>query len=123
MLKGIGMTQEQFYYNEIQEWLASGKRKIMIDSERYLDGDHDILKYERTMIGEDGTEEIIKNVPNNHVIDNQYGRRVTQKTDYLFSKRFSIKTEDDTYSDILNTYFDDEFWPKMQRIEIGRAHV
>lgn len=111
-----GMTENQFYYNEIQEWLGSHKRKAMVDSEKYFDGLHDILALERTMIGKDGKEEKIENVPNNHIVDNQFGRMVTQKTNYLFSKRFSIKTEDDNYSDILNQYFDDEFWLKMQRL-------
>ena len=44
----------------------------MLTGEKYFDGKHDILFRERTVIGKDGELEVVKNLPNNRIVDNQY---------------------------------------------------
>lgn len=114
--KSTGMSEEQFFYNEIQEWKGSATFNEMLKAEAYYDYRHDILFQGRTAIGSDGTKEAIKNVPNNHVIDNQFGRMVDQKIDYLFSKPMTIKTDDEEFHDALLPYFNMNFQLKLQRL-------
>ena len=86
------MSEKQFFYKEICEWLSSRKRGLMLKAEAYLDGHHDIEQTKRMVIGENGELTEIKNLPNNHVVDNQFERMVSQKTNYLFSNELVIKT-------------------------------
>ncbi|MEA4922315.1 MAG: phage portal protein [Eubacteriaceae bacterium] len=110
------MTKEQFYYQEIQQFLASRRRGMMIKSEAYFDGKHDILLQNRQALGEDGKLEDIENVPNNHVVDNQFECMVSQKTNYMFSKKITIKTENKKYQEALQPYFNNLFQLKLQKI-------
>lgn len=76
----------KFLEYEVNSFLDSSKRKNMLVSEQYYLGNHDILNRKRTVIGKDGTPEIIDNLPNNKIVDNQYARVVDQKNSYLLSK-------------------------------------
>lgn len=76
----------EFLEKEISRFIHSKKRRDMIIAEEYYNGNHDILKRKRTVIGKDGTPEEIFNLPNNRIVDNQYGLLVNQKNSYLLSK-------------------------------------
>lgn len=80
------MTDKEFLEKEIQKWEYSPERLMQIKGFLYYQNEHDILKRERTMIGEDGKLEIVDNLPNNKIIDNQYLKMVNQKANYLFGK-------------------------------------
>lgn len=110
------MSEKQFFYKEICEWLSSRKRGLMLKAEAYLDGHHDIEQTKRMVIGENGELTEIKNLPNNHVVDNQFERMVSQKTNYLFSNELVIKTEDPEYHKLLVLYFNRLFHLKMQTL-------
>ena len=116
MIYNNTMTEEQFYFQEIMRFLDSSKRKMMVDAERYFDGKQDILKRERQSIGKDGKLETIANVPNNRIVDNQFQRMVSQKTDYLFSQPLSIQAETPEYQEALADYFDRRFQLKLQKV-------
>ena len=78
-----GMTELQFFAAEIKEWKDSPRRKDQLRGDLYYEGQHDILKRQRTIIGEDGKLQVVNNLPNNRLIDNQYALMVDQKTNYL----------------------------------------
>ena len=63
------MSDTQFLEHEILKFKRSQKRIDMIQGESYYDGDHDILKRKRTIIGEDGKLQEVENLPNNKIID------------------------------------------------------
>lgn len=87
----------QFLQAEINQFLLSKKRKNMILAEEYYKGKHDILKRQRTVIGKDGQNEIINNLPNNKIVDNQYARLVDQKNAYLLSKPLTFYSENNSF--------------------------
>jgi hypothetical protein len=76
---------------EITGWLHSPERAAQVAAARYLDGKHDILARERRVIGRGGQLEACRNLPNNRIVDNQYGKLVRQKVNYLVGNPFRLK--------------------------------
>lgn len=89
----------------LREWLGSKERKEQLLAEKYYDGDHDILRREKKVIGADGQLVTIDNVANNRLVDNQYRKLVDQKTNYVLGKPMSIACEDEKYLEELNKVF------------------
>lgn len=103
------MTNLEFIEKEIEKWKNSPHRIMQIKGHLYYQGDHDILKRKRTMIGEDGKLQVVENLPNNHIVDNQYKKMVNQKTNYLFGQPFAIETENEQYAELLKGIFNKRF--------------
>ena len=97
----VQMTDKQFLEKEIARWKRSPERMMQIKSFLYYNDDHDILHRKRQMIGEDGKLEDVENLPNNHIIDNQYGKLVNQKANYLLGQPFTVDSENDQYAELL----------------------
>lgn len=89
----------------LKKWLDSPIRAEQLLAEKYYDGDHDILRREKKVIGADGNLQTITNVPNNRLVDNQYCKLVDQKTNYVLGKPITIATEDDEYLKLLSKVF------------------
>ena len=109
IINNVKITEKEFLESEIQKFLSSKARKDMIIAEDYYKGNHDILKRKRTVIGQNGELEEVHNLPNNKLIDNQYGRLVDQKNNYLLGKPFSLNTEDDKTRNIYSEIFNKKF--------------
>lgn len=103
------LTDEQFILKEIRKFKQSQRRKEMLDGERYFDGLHDILSRERTVIGKDGDLEVVKNLPNNRIVDNQYKKMVIQKCNYLLGQPFTIQCDNDAYTKMLKQFLNKKF--------------
>jgi len=103
------MSDKRFLEKEIQKFIVSPIRKDMITGEAYFMGDHDILKRKRTVIGEGGKIETVDNLPNNRLIDNQYGKMVDQKNNYLLSKQITFSGKNEKYIDELMKIFGGKF--------------
>lgn len=95
----------QYLQVVLNKWLDSDKRNEQLLGEKYYDGDHDILRREKKVIGADGELVTIKNVANNKLVDNQYRKLVDQKTNYVLGKPITIATENDEYLDQLAKIF------------------
>ena len=106
---GAGLSELEFFAREIVAWEKSGERREQIAGEAYYSGDHDILARKRTVIGPDGKLMVVENLPNAHVIDNQYGLMVDQKTNYLVGKPFTFNCENKPYVQLLNKRFNAAF--------------
>lgn len=102
-------TDLDFFAREIAEWKNSKERAMQIKGFLYYDSEHDILHRKRLAIGEKGETVEIDNLPNNRVIDNQYGKMVNQKTDYLLGKPFVVSCENKDYERELKRVFDASF--------------
>jgi SPP1 family phage portal protein len=103
------MTDEDYIVKEINRFKFSRRRKRMIDGEKYYEGDHDILSRVRTVIGENGELEEVKNLPNNRIVDNQYKKMVDQKNNYLLGQPFSIQCDNEQYVTLLKQVFNKKF--------------
>lgn len=100
-------TNSDIRYLELvlRKWLDSPERQEQLLAEKYYDGDHDILKREKKVIGADGNLVAITNVPNNRLVDNQFRKLVDQKTNYVLGKPLTIATDKDEYLKLLTKIF------------------
>lgn len=103
------ITDEQFILKEIKRFEISKKRNDMLVGEKYYIGQHDILNRVRTVIGEGGELQEVKNLPNNRIVDNQYKKMVNAKNNYLLGQPFSIQCDNEVYSKALNDVFNKRF--------------
>ncbi len=110
------MSDKRFLEKEIQKFLVSPVRADMITGEAYFMGDHDILRRKRTVIGEGGKIETVDNLPNNRLIDNQYGKMVDQKNNYLLSKQITFSGKNEKYIDELMNIFGGKFQRTLKGI-------
>lgn len=104
------MSDIQFLEAEIDKFLNSSERQMMIDGERYYNGDHDILKKKRTIYdAKRGIETELVNLPNSMIVDNQYRKMVNQKKNYLLGKPFVMTTSNETYSQYMQAIINKRF--------------
>ncbi|AQZ48963.1 phage portal protein [Paenibacillus larvae subsp. pulvifaciens] len=99
------MSLEQIIQVEMGAWKTSEKRKWMMTGERYYKNKTDILKRERTAIGENGCKEIVGNLANNKLVNGFVRKLVDQKVGYLLSKPMSIQTSNEEYLELLTDFF------------------
>lgn len=111
-----GMTEQQFLEREIGNFKTASKRRDMFIGEQYYNGNHDIMRRRRTIIGEDGKLQEVENLPNNKVIDNQYAKIVDQKVNYLLAKPPTFETENKMYGELLNEVFNNRFLRTLRNI-------
>ena len=104
------MSDLEFLEAEIAKWKFSKTRLMQIAGFRYYEGDHDILKRERMMIGEGGRLEKVDNLPNNRIVDNQYAKLVNQKANYIDGKPFVIESDNENYVKELNLVMGKNFF-------------
>lgn len=106
----------KFIALELTKFQSSPSYRDMITGERYYRGDHDILRRKRMVIGAGGELEEVKNLPNNKIIDNQYGKLVDQKVNYLLAKPLTLETENEVYGKLLQTVFNKRFLRTLRNI-------
>lgn len=111
-----GMTEKQFFEQQIRIWLGSKEREEQLTGERYYVGEQDILQRKRTAIGRNGELEEVKNLPNNQIVDNQYAKAVDQKVNYLVGKPFTIKSQNERYVQNLSEIFSSSFYRKLHNV-------
>ena len=112
--KNEALTEEEFYTLELNRWLTSPERMMMLKGQLYYIGEHDILMRKRTMIGEDGKLQEVENLPNNRIVDNQYAKLVNQKANYIVGQPFVIDCPNDTYAKLLKGVFDKQFMKTLK---------
>lgn len=107
-----------FIKKEVDRFINSPMRLDMIKGSEYYAGRHDILKRKRYAIGEGGSLEAVTNLPNARLVNNQYGKLVDQKVNYLLGKQITVRCDNSEYGKILN---DEIFDSKFDRliIELG----
>ncbi len=103
------MSDKEFLEREILRWKSSPERIMQIKGQLYYQNEDDILTRKRTMIGEDGNLQAVENLPNNRLIDNQYGKMVNQKANYLLGHPFAIETKNELYAEFLKQVFNKSF--------------
>lgn len=110
------LTDEQFIVREINKFKLSRKRRLMLIGEKYFNGEHDILSRQRMVIGTDGELEVVKNLPNNRIVDNQYKKMVIQKSNHLLGQPITIQSDNDIYVSILQQLLNKKFMRTMKAV-------
>lgn len=112
--KNTALTDEEFFTLELRKWLDSPERMMQIKGQLYYCGEHDILMRKRQMIGANGELQDVENLPNNHIIDNQYAKLVNQKASYLVGQPFVIDCQNEVYVKLLKGIFDKRFMKTLK---------
>ena len=111
------MSEIQFMERELEKWLSSPERRMMIQGEKYYHGQHDILQKKRSVIDPaTGKETPLAGLPNNQIVDNQYRKMVNQKKNYLLGKPITITTDDETYLDYVQGIFTKRFMRMLKNL-------
>lgn len=110
------MSDKEFLEREISAWKNSPQRIMQIKGHLYYENEHDILWHKRTMIGENGELQEVSNLPNNRIIDNQYGKMVSQKANYLLGQPISFECDNKEYLELIKQIFNMRF---MRTIKSG----
>lgn len=101
---------------EISKFKASDKRKWMLLGEAYYEGEQDILKRKRRVIGKGGRLEVNDNLPNNRVLDNQYAKLVDQKVNFQLGKPLTLESTNKHYVKALQLIFNKRFHRTLKAI-------
>lgn len=109
-----GLENKEILEQEIIRWKGSPERLMQIKGQLYYQNEHDILARKRTMIGEDGKLQVVENLPNNRLIDNQYGKMVNQKANYLLGQPFVIDCKNKLYAELLKQVFNKKFMKTLK---------
>lgn len=110
------LSNKQFIERELNKFMSSPERRMMVDGTKYYNGDQDILMKKRTAIGDGGKLIEVDNLPNHRIVDNQYRKAVIQKTNYLVGKPITFRTDNEQYSDALQTVFNKAWNRKIKTI-------
>jgi len=112
----VAMTLEQIIKLEIDEWLASNERLLMLTGQRYYEGDTDILGRKRMAVGEDGKLVEVENLANNKLVHNFVRKLVDQKVGYLLGLPLTVQTTNEEYQRRLNEIFDRAFLRTLKNL-------
>lgn len=115
-IKSGGMDELRFFELELARWKTSRQRRDMLDGEHYYRGEHDILHRKRTAISRNGKLEVVDNLPNNRIVDNQYGKMVAQKVNYLVGRPITFETENGQYASELTETFGGQFMRTLHAV-------
>ncbi len=110
------MTDQKFLEQEIDTWMNSTRRKTQITGERYYNGEQDILKSKRMVIGKGGKLQVAQYLPNCRIVDNQYAKAVDQKVNYLLGKPLTFDTQDKAYADALGNVLNKDFMRMLRNV-------
>ena len=110
------LQDSEMIIKEINAFKHSRRRLDMINGERYYEGKHDIIHRKREVIGVNGKLEEVDNLPNNHIIDNQYAKMVNQKKNYLLGQPLTFNTDNKQYSEALKEVFNMRFMRTMKNL-------
>ena len=112
----INISDKNYVENKISTWKSSVERMEQITGEKYYKGLHDILKRKRTVIGENGALTEVGNLPNNQIVDNQYGKMVDQKKNYLLGQPIVFTSENEQYNEALQQVFNKNFLRTLKNV-------
>lgn len=93
----------------IENYRMSDTYKMMEMGDKYYKGNHDVLEREIKGIDDYGNKVILRNMPNNKIIDNLFKSVLEKKVNYLLTKAPSISTEKKEFSEYLLKIFDTNF--------------
>lgn len=101
---------------ELRRWLGSAERERMLVGQAYFEGRQDILRTPRQVIGRGGQPETVRNLPDNRLVNNQYGKLVNQKADYMLGQPISWEVDSTAFDAALKRVFDRRFMRQLKRL-------
>jgi SPP1 family phage portal protein len=113
-IESHGQPTEQFLIANLNDWMKSNKRKLMLQSQSYFNNDNDIDDKKRWMIGRKG-EKIEDLLLTNTKLPHPFMRKlVNQKIAYLLSKKFTIDCDNEAFIAAIEPYLNDDFYAMLK---------
>lgn len=101
MTRDINIIKNNFFTSE--------KYRLMVLSDKYYNGKHDILNRVKNTIDSSGNLVEIKNVPNYKIVDNMYRDLLDQKVNYILSKPLTLDCINQEYLEKLKEFIKIDF--------------
>lgn len=95
-----------FLRAQVAEYQNSSEYALICKAYQYYTEGHDIEESGRMQLGADGHLEAATNAIDKRLTDNQYGKCVDQKRNYLLGRDFSLEGENEAYIEQLDLVFD-----------------
>ncbi len=99
------MTESEIIQREVDKFIGSKERMVMLEGRRYYKGDQAIKLKRRTATNYEGEEVEVKGVPNNKIVNNLFDDLVDQKTNFILGNPIVVNTVTDEVKEILNKRF------------------
>lgn len=106
---GGTMTTTQWLNEEIQEFLSSPSRQLMLTGEQYYQVNNDIFQRKITRPTTNGGNEELKYKANNKLAHAFYKNLVDEKVNYLLGKDYTLKSDNEEYLNKINWTLGDDF--------------
>lgn len=103
------MNTIQWLGEEINEFLNSDSRNLMLTGEQYYEVNNDIFKRKITRPSENGGNEEIKYKANNKLAHAFYKNLVDEKVNYLLGKDYTLKSDNEEYIQKLDWTLGEDF--------------
>ncbi len=103
------MNTIQWLSEEINEFLSSTSRKLMITGEQYYEVNNDIFQRKITRPTSNGGNEELKYKANNKLAHAFYKNLVDEKVNYLLGKDFTLKSDNEEYIKKLDWSLGEDF--------------
>lgn len=117
----IDVSDKRYIELKISAWKSSKRRQDQIKGDLYYKGAHDILRRKRQVVGEGGELTEVDNLPNNKIVDNQFGKMVDQKKNYLLGQPIAFNSENEQYNDALRDVLGKRFMKTIK--DVGQDSI
>lgn len=106
----------EFLSKNIEWWESSDQLELMKTAIRYYSNDNDILDRKKEYVGNNGEMMEVPLASNTKLNHPMLRKLVKQKTNYLLSKPFSIKSEDNNFNKFIEELVDERFRQQIKRL-------
>ncbi|HZJ99684.1 MAG TPA: phage portal protein, partial [Tissierellaceae bacterium] len=115
-LASLQKPHEDFLYANINEWLTSDVRKLMLTAQDYYKNDNDIKDRKRYYIDRRGVKQEVTNLSNSKLTHPFMRKLTNQKVNYLLSKELSMQSDDEKFNDLVSAYIDRKFLKMLKNV-------
>lgn len=110
------MHTEDIIKQIVREWLTSDAKKLMDTGDQYYLVKNDILDSPRMAIGPNGSPTPAENVADTRLAHAFLRELVDQKVQYLLGKNYTVSSDDESYTEQLDSELGDDFADTLKSI-------
>lgn len=111
-----GKPNKKFLYALLNDSQNIEKHEFMQKGLEYYLNNNEINGQKRFFYGRQGQEIECDRLSNNHLAHPFMHKMVTQKLNYLIGKAYSITSDNEQYTDLLNAFFDDSIRLQIKNV-------
>lgn len=113
-LMSLGKPRQEFLYSNLTSFMQSEKRNLMLMAQRYYSNKPDILDRKRYYIDRNGVKVENTLLANAKLTHPFFRKLVKQKVNYILSKPYSFKSENEDFAAKLNDALGKKLYRKIK---------